>query len=49
MVQPYIRLDEEAEGQRMAMEHQAQNQQQFQTPRGITPEDSTLPIGAPVA
>lgn len=48
MVQPYIRLDEEAEGQRMAMEHQAQNQQQMQTPRGLTPEDSTLPFGAPV-
>jgi hypothetical protein len=43
MVQPYIRLDEDAEGQRLAQQHQVQNQMQIQTPTGLTPDDAAQP------
>lgn len=43
MVQPYIRLDEDAEGQRLAQQHQLQNQMQIQTPTGLTPDDAAQP------
>ena len=48
LVQPNIRLEEEAEAQRMAMQYQQQNQQQFMTPTGLDPADSDMPLGVPV-
>lgn len=46
MVQPYIRLDEDAEGQRLAQQHQVNNQTQIQTPTGLTPDDAAQPYEA---
>ena len=48
MVQDYVRLDEEATGQQLAMAHQNQVQNAALTPTGLTPEDSDEPfIGPP--
>lgn len=44
MVQPFVRMDEDAEGQRLAQQHQVQNQMQLQTPTGMTPDDAQVPF-----
>lgn len=45
-VRDWVRLDEDAEGQRLAQQHQVNNQMQIQTPTGLTPDDANAPIAA---
>lgn len=50
IVQPYIRLAEEADGQRLAQAHQEQVSMESQTPAGLTPDDHDPEIdGVPEA
>lgn len=43
LVQPYIRLAEQAQGQRLNAAHQEQSQMQVATPAGLTPSDAHGP------
>ena len=43
LVQPYVRLDEDSQGQRLAQQHQVNNQMQIQQPTGMTPDDAQAP------
>lgn len=44
LVEPYIRLTEQAEGQQLALQHEEDTMMGLQTPSGLTPEDSDLPF-----
>lgn len=44
IVEPYIRLTEQAEGQQMALQHEEDTMMGLQTPSGLTPEDSDAPF-----
>lgn len=44
LVEPYIRLTENAEGQQIALQHEEDTMMGLQTPSGLTPEDSDLPF-----
>lgn len=44
LVEPYIRLSEQAEGQQLALQHEEDTLMGLQTPSGLTPEDSDLPF-----
>lgn len=46
IVQPYVRLAEAADGQRLAQAHQEQVQMEGQTPAGIHPDDHSGPPDA---
>lgn len=47
IVQPYIRLSEQADAQRLAQAHQQQVMMEAQTPAGISADDYDQDIGAP--
>lgn len=40
LVEPYIRLSEQAEGQQLALQHEEDTMVGLQTPSGLTPEDA---------
>lgn len=43
LVQPFIRLSEQAQGQRLSAAHQEQSMMQGTTPAGLTPDDANGP------
>ena len=47
LVQPYVRLSEQADAQRQANSHQEQVQMEALTPSGISADDTDLPMEAP--
>jgi hypothetical protein len=47
IVQPYIRLSEQADAQRLAQAHQQQVMMEAQTPAGISADDYDMPQGEP--
>lgn len=49
IVQPYIRLSEQADAQRLAQAHQQQVLMEAQTPAGISADDFDQDIGAPTS
>lgn len=44
IVEPYIRLTEQAEGQQLANQHEEDTMMGIQTPSGLTPEDADEPF-----
>lgn len=44
LVQAFIRITEQADAQKLAMNHQEQAMMEAQTPTGLTPDDSTEPF-----
>jgi hypothetical protein len=44
LVEPYIRLTEQAEAQQLSMQHEEDTLMGLQTPSGMTPEDSDVPF-----